>query len=233
MVWDTRQPAGRFRALEAGGGAGQPPIAAGNRSAAWYVTAARIRDLDATSGETARLSDPELLERLGLETSALETLYDRHAGYALAIALRILGDRSEAEEVVQDVFLQLWNARLRYDERRGKFTTWLFTIARNRAVDRLRRRASRPAGDPELMAELTSDETPLGRAIDGQQQRSVRAALAQLSPAQRHAIELCYFRGLTHSEIAHETGESIGTVKSRTSRALVALRDALGSTGVA
>lgn len=206
----------------------------GNRSAASCVTAPRIRDLDATSGETARLSDPELLARLGSwESSALETLYERHAGYALAIALRILGDRSEAEEVVQDVFLQIWNARLRYDERRGKFTTWLFTIARNRSLDRLRRRASRPAGDPELMSELVSDETPLGRAIDGQQQRSVRAALAQLSPAQRLAIELSYFRGLSHSEIARETGESIGTVKSRTSRALVALRDALGLAEVA
>jgi RNA polymerase sigma-70 factor (ECF subfamily) len=168
------------------------------------------------------------------ETSALAALYDRHAGYALGIAQRILGDRAEAEEVVQDVFWQLWSSRLRYDERRGKFTTWLFTVARNRAVDRLRRRASRPTGEPDLMDGLAGHDDALGRVIEGERKRSVLAALEQLSPGQREAIELSFYRGLTHSEIAQETGEPLGTVKSRMSRALVALRDALGrSAGVA
>jgi RNA polymerase sigma-70 factor (ECF subfamily) len=173
-------------------------------------------------------SDVELLARMGTrETSALAQLYDRHAGRALGVAHRVLGDRGEAEEVVQDVFLQLWNAPARYDARRGKFTTWLVVMARSRALDRVRQRATRAraqAQDPRPGASAPSAES---QVLAVEARRSVQAALASLPESQRQAIELSFYRGLSHSEIARETGEPLGTVKSRMSRAVAALRQAL------
>ena len=140
---------------------------------------------------------------------------------------RILGDRQEAEEVVQDVFWQLWNAQLRYDERRGKLTTWIFAVARNRAVDRLRQRASRQRVAASAETDPVVHDDLERRVCDRERQDAVQAALAGLSPGQREAIELSFYRGLTQSEIARETGEALGTVKSRMSRAMAALRETL------
>jgi RNA polymerase sigma-70 factor (ECF subfamily) len=172
-------------------------------------------------------SDAELLARMGArETAALAALYDRHASHVLGVAQRVLRDRAEAEEVVQDLFLQLWNAPVRYDARRGKFTSWLFVMARNRALDRLRQRVTRArthadADEPQGPASAES------RLLDGERRRTVQGALAQLPESQRTALELSFYRGLSQSEIARETGEPLGTVKSRTSRAMAALRQAL------
>jgi RNA polymerase sigma-70 factor (ECF subfamily) len=176
-------------------------------------------------------SDAELLARMGArETAALAALYDRHASHALGVAHRVLRDRSEAEEVVQDLFLQLWNAPSRYDARRGKFTSWLFVMARNRALDRLRQRATRARTHAEEAHEPPgppADSGAEGRLLEGERRRSVQGALAQLPEGQRRAIELSFYRGLSQSEIARETGEPLGTVKSRMSRAMAALRQAL------
>jgi RNA polymerase sigma-70 factor, ECF subfamily len=173
-------------------------------------------------------TDVELLTRMGArETSALAALYDRHAGRVLGVAHRVLGDRQEAEEVVQDLFLQLWKAPARYDARRGKFTTWLVVMARNRALDRVRQRATRgraQAQDPRPAAAVPNAESEV-LAVEAR--RTVQAALASLPESQRQAIELSFYRGLSHSEIARETGEPLGTVKSRMSRAMLALRQAL------
>ena len=128
---------------------------------------------------------------------------------------------------MQDVFLQLWNARVRYDERRGRFTSWLFVMARNRALDRLRQRGSRPQGDPPTGREGSGEPGAESQVLDGELRRSVLEALASLPPGQREAIELSFYRGLTQSEIARETGEALGTVKSRMSRAMATLRQAL------
>jgi RNA polymerase sigma-70 factor (ECF subfamily) len=174
-------------------------------------------------------SDAALLVRLGArEPSALAALYDRHARFALGVAHRVLGDRAEAEEVVQDVFLQIWDGRVRFDERRGRFRSWLFVMARNRALDGLRRRASRPLGEPPSLRLAARGDDAEQRAIDGEAARAVREALARLPVIQREAVELSFYRGLSHSEIARQTGEPLGTVKSRMSRAMAALREALG-----
>jgi RNA polymerase sigma-70 factor (ECF subfamily) len=186
--------------------------------------------LPAPDREATSPSDTELLARLGAqEASALEQLYDRHARYALGVAYRVLKDRAEAEEVVQDVFLQLWNARIRYDERRGKFTSWLFVMARNRALDRVRRRGSRPRGEPATEREIAHAPEAERHLLDGERQRKVLHALAQLPSVQREAIELSFYRGLSHSEIARQLAEPIGTVKSRMNRAMATLRTTLGA----
>jgi len=184
--------------------------------------------LSASQNE-ASPSDAELLARMGRrETAALAALYDRHAGHVLGVAHRVLRDRAEAEEVVQDLFLQLWHAPARFDAHRGKLTSWLFVMARNRALDRLRQRASRARTHAQDSQEPTpapaSAET---RLLDGERRRTVQGALASLPEGQRQAIELSFYRGLSQSEIAAETGEPLGTVKSRMSRAMAALRQAL------
>ncbi len=185
--------------------------------------------LPAADPEATSPSDSELLARLGeRDSSALGQLYDRHGRFALGVAHRLLGDRAEAEEVVQDVFLQLWHARIRYDERRGRFTSWLFVMARNRALDRLRRRASRPRGEPATGREVAHAPDAERLVLDGERQQKVLHALAQLPSAQREAIELSFYGGLSHSEIASRLAEPIGTVKSRMNRAMATLRASLG-----
>ena len=150
---------------------------------------------------------------------ALETLYDRHASFALAVALRILGDREEAEEAVQDAIWQIWSGRVRYDPLRGRFRTWVFMIARSRALDRLRRRSSaHPAPEP-VEAHDPTPELELAR--------DVRESLAALGDDQREAIVLAFYDGLTHDEIAARLGNPVGTVKSRIRRGLLELRAAL------
>jgi RNA polymerase sigma-70 factor (ECF subfamily) len=185
--------------------------------------------LPAPARESQSPSDAELLDRLGEgETSALAQLYDRHARFALGVAHRVLGERAEAEEVVQDVFLQLWSGRVRYDPRRGRFGSWLFVMSRNRALDRLRARASRPRGEPPTGREAAAAADAERQLLDGERQRRVAQALAELPAGQRQAIELSFYRGLSHSEIARELAEPIGTVKSRMNRAMISLRAALG-----
>ena len=175
--------------------------------------------------------DSEFLRRLyGGDVAALEGLYALHSGYVMAIAFRILRAREEAEEVVQDVFWQLWKGKVRYDPGRGRFATWLFTIARSRALDRLRRRRGTTGGDPsQLLAGVAAADDPELDAYAREREARVQSALAELSQEQRTTIELAFYGGLTHSEIATQTGEPLGTVKSRIKRGLSRLRDALGA----
>jgi RNA polymerase sigma-70 factor (ECF subfamily) len=163
-----------------------------------------------------------LIERVAAgDQSALNALYDRYAGLVNGLALRILRDPSDAEDVVQDVFVQAWRQADRFDPSRGSPEAWICTLARTRALDRLRRRVSRR----EEPAEAAPGTTATPRNVEI---LAVRKALDELSANQRRALELAYYEGLTQSEIAERLGEPLGTVKTRIRTAMIRLRDALG-----
>jgi RNA polymerase sigma-70 factor (ECF subfamily) len=164
-----------------------------------------------------------LLQRLAAgDAGALAEFFDRHAGLVNALALRILRDGADAEDVVQEVFLQAWRQAERFDPRRGTIEAWLCTIARTRALDRLRRKASRREDPAEAAPAPTLGPRPV-------ETLAVRDALRSLSPDQRHALELAYYEGLTQSEIAARLQVPLGTIKTRIRTGLMRLRAALGS----
>ena len=166
-----------------------------------------------------------LVERLPRDRSGdeLRELYRRYAGELFGFAASALGDREQAEEVVQDVFAQLWRHAGEYDQRRASVRTWLYAIARNRIVDAHRRAAARPkrAETEDSLDNAAEIDAALDQAVLRWQ---ITAALARLSPAHREVIRLAHYGGLTMREIAERTGIPLGTVKSRTSYALRSLR---------
>src|SRR6478736_6599916 len=181
-----------------------------------------------------RAGDHAALARMARgEGDAVAELYDRHARPIYSLALRILGDTTEAEDIVQEVFSQAWKQAARYSAARGAVGAWLLTLARSRAIDRLRARRSRPvAATDDRAADLVADAGP---AVDSQVLSSehvarVRAALDELPMLQRAAIELAYFEGLTHAEIADRLEQPLGTVKTRIRLAMLKLRDVLAGT---
>jgi len=171
------------------------------------------------------MADPlseSLLRRLTAgDRRALGEVYDRYAALVNGLVLRILRNRSEAEDVVQEVFVQVWKQAARFDPGRGSPTAWICTIARSRALDRLRQSTSR--------REEASDTAPEGsEAPRTEEVLAVRKALEALSAEQRKALELAYYEGLTQAEIAARLGEPLGTIKTRMRTALIRLRDLLG-----
>jgi len=181
-----------------------------------------------------RLADQAALARMARgDHDGLAELYDRHARPIYSLALRILQDPSDAEDVVQEVFSQAWQQAGRYDPSRGAVAAWLLTVARSRAIDRLRARRARPENLMDERAVLNIVD--LGQAQDEQvlsaeQIARVRAALGDLPVLQRVAIELAYYEGLTHAEIAARLEQPLGTVKTRIRLALLKLRDGLAGT---
>ena len=180
-----------------------------------------------------RLSSPErqgISSDLAIVTAmrsgdqgALAALYDRYSSVVYAVALRVLGDASGAEDVLQEVFLQLWRNPGAFDAARGNLGAWLAVITRNRAIDSLRRR--KPETDIEdVVLSVVPDfaaEADRSRAA-----QKVRDALGTMSAPQRSALEMAYFEGLTHTEIAQKTGEPLGTIKTRIRAGLIAMRKA-------
>jgi RNA polymerase sigma-70 factor (ECF subfamily) len=178
---------------------------------------------DADRAVLVRLADGEL--------DALETLYDRYKTMAYSIAYRITNDATLAEDVVQEAFLGAWRNAARYVEGRGSVKTWLLSIVHHRAIDAVRRRrptTELPDADLPPPAALTLPDVWAEVAADLDAE-TVQGALATLSDAQREAIELAYFGGLTQQEIADRTGTPLGTIKSRMRLGLLAMRRHLES----
>jgi RNA polymerase sigma-70 factor, ECF subfamily len=160
------------------------------------------------------------------DQNAMAALYDRYSSVVYSVALRVLGDTGAAEDVQQDVFMQLWRNPGAFDASRGNLGAWLAVISRNRAIDALRKR--RPETDfEEVVLAVVPD-----MAGDADRMRiagKVRELLAAMPSAQRSALEMAYYEGLTHTEIAAKTGEPLGTIKTRIRAGLTALRKAFQS----
>jgi RNA polymerase sigma-70 factor (ECF subfamily) len=182
---------------------------------------------------SARWTDGDLMADIGRgEIAATAALYDRYAAILLAVALRVLHQREEAEDVVHDVFVVVGDRAASYVAERGPVGAWLVTLARNLSIDRLRRRHRRASLD-RTVAEPPDDGPvrpvldPESLAIGADERGRVRRALARLPEQQRTMLELSYFSGLSYLEIAAHENVPLGTIKSRLSRAILALRDAL------
>ena len=187
--------------------------------------------MNAAAATDQRISDWSLIERVvARDETALAALYDRYSGLLCGILNRILRDAQAAEEILQDVFFQVWRNAAQFDPARGSIAGWLVVAARNRAISRLRRRN---LGETEELVENTvvlptNIET---EAAQKEMMGKVRTALADLSKDQQQAVELAYFEGLTHSEIAARTGDPLGTVKTRLRSAVESLRKKLPAPG--
>jgi RNA polymerase sigma-70 factor, ECF subfamily len=179
-----------------------------------------------------RVADQAALDRMARgDHEALAELYDRHARPVFSLALRILQERTEAEDVVQEVFAQAWAQAARYDVHRGVVAAWLLTIARSRAIDRLRSKRTRPgaATDRESMLNQMPDGgvPPDVQLLSAEQVSTLRHALLALPTLQRIALELAYYEGLTHAEIADRLEQPLGTVKTRIRQAIIKLRESM------
>jgi RNA polymerase sigma-70 factor (ECF subfamily) len=157
------------------------------------------------------------------DEKAMAELYDRYSAVVYSVALRVLGDTGAAEDILQEVFMQLWRNPGLFDSSRGNLVPWLAVIARNRAIDALRKR--RPESDiADVVVSVEPDlAEEAGRAIA---MTKVRGVLSGMPAAQRGALEMAYFEGLSHSEISAKTGEPLGTIKTRIRSGLLALRKA-------
>ncbi len=186
------------------------------------------------SGAGPNLPDDEALIRLIAErqAAALSLLYDRYGRLVFSLAFQVTSDAAVAEEITQEVFLQIWNKANTYQAAQGKVTTWITSVARHRAIDSLRRKGARPEGhqvdfenseEPDLVDPTGVED----QVVFAQRSLAVRRAIAQLPPEQKKALSLAYFKGLTHQEIAEQTGEPLGTVKTRIRLAMLKLKQLL------
>ena len=181
----------------------------------------------------AQEDDVALLKAIAARNeAALAELYDRYRAILFGLLMRILNNREEAEDVLQEVFLQVWRKATDFDENRGRPFTWLVTLARSRGIDRLRTLASRErvaeAGAKEVSEEVSDAATD---AFRSEQRGLVTKALSQLPDEQKRPLMLAYFDGLTQSEIAARLGAPLGTVKTRMRTGLMNLRELLASQG--
>jgi RNA polymerase sigma-70 factor (ECF subfamily) len=173
----------------------------------------------------AGVEDEILVRRVAAgDERALGGLYDRYAGLIYGAGTRYLGDRGQAEDLVQDVFLSVWRNAGSFDPSRASFATWVYRITRNRATDLIRRHKARVRTVGVDQPPEPEDPDPTGRLSRG---FDVAAALSQLSPTHREVLVLAYFEGLSQREISARTRTPLGTVKSRTTAALRALREAM------
>lgn len=189
-------------------------------------------------------SEEELVRRtVERDTDAFARLFDRHSPCALGLLLKMLGSRGEAEEVLQEVFLQVWQRAGDFDPSRASVRGWILLLARSRALDRIRSRQSRKRREREAHGQAAqTGENRVGAAAEGpvgtrrleaeERSREVFGALRELPAEQRQAVELAFFEGLSHSQIADRTDAPLGTVKSRVLLGMRKLRSALQARGM-
>jgi RNA polymerase sigma-70 factor, ECF subfamily len=179
-----------------------------------------------------RLADEELMPLVGgKDPEAFEVLYDRHGGAAYSLAYRIVGERAAAEEVTQEAFISIWRSGARFDAARGSVRSWLLSVVRNRAIDFLRSRAGRAPkldfDDEAALEQRPAAERTEEEALRRETADEVRGALGKLPGEQSKVIELAYFGGFSHSEIAAILGLPMGTVKGRMRLGLEKIRGEL------
>ncbi len=203
----------------------------------WPAVAARLPGkiislVHTVNQSESRQDDPTLLRRIAAgDRAAFAEFYDRHATLMFSVAVRILNDAGEAEDVLQETFLQIWDKAANFNPDLGKASSWAAILARNKAIDKIRasQRRSRlaaEAGREYALAGETDDTA--NEAIHGHDKaRLIRSAIGELPLEQRQAIELAYFSGLTQDEIARQLNAPLGTVKARIRRGLLKLRDQL------
>jgi RNA polymerase sigma-70 factor (ECF subfamily) len=194
--------------------------------------------MDKPSQHTTLMIDPNLLARvLKGDQQAFSQLYDHSSTLLFTLALRILGNREEAVELLQDVYWEVWRKVSRYDVGRGTPVAWLITLTKSRAIDRLRARASRGYQATNSLEAGTAAEvadpgpSPYETQADQELRAAVEAAVAGLPQAQQQAIELAYYEGLSHAEIASRLNQPLGTVKTRIKLGMSRLRDSLQQWG--
>ncbi len=176
-------------------------------------------------------ADLDLIEKIRQgDQSALDLLYKRYSSPVYSLVWKILQNSEEAEDVALDVFWQVWRQADRYDPARGAPPAWIFTLARSRAIDRLRSRSRREdrtisIDDPNLHFDPLDENASPDQVVSFRQSRdAVRAAMEKLSAVQREAVELAFLKGMTHVEIAEKLGQPLGTVKTRIRQGLIRLR---------
>ena len=179
-----------------------------------------------------RLADEELMPLVGRhDPEAFEVLYDRHGGVAYSLAYRIVGDRAAAEEVTQEAFISVWRSGARFDAARGSVRSWLLSVVRNRAIDFLRSRAGKAPkltfDDDSVLEQRPARERTEEEALQRETAAELRGALGKLPGEQSKVIELAYFGGFSHSEIARIQGLPMGTVKGRMRLGLEKIRGEL------
>ncbi len=190
--------------------------------------------MDKASQYTTSMIDPALLARVVTgDQQAFSQLYDHSSTLLFTLAVRILGNREEAAELLQDVYLEVWRKVSRYDVGRGTPIAWLVTLTKSRAIDRLRARASRGYGatnqpESETAAQMADPgPSPLETQADQELRTAVGTAVAGLPQAQQQAIALAYYEGLSHNEIALRLNQPLGTVKTRIKLGMSKLRESL------
>jgi RNA polymerase sigma-70 factor (ECF subfamily) len=207
----------------------RPAIQSGLSRRAYFSMREPPNQVSSETETELRVSDAALVERImRRDESALAALYDRYAGMLSSLLNRILRDSQAAEEILQDIFFQLWRTPSRFDASRGSLPAWLTVIARNRAISRLRRH-NPAAGDPLPESAVISSFNFESAVSQRELLARVKSVLQGLPEEQRAAVDLAYFAGLTHSEIAQHTGDPLGTVKTRLRSALETLKRTLHS----
>ena len=181
--------------------------------------------------KAGRMEEAELVRRIAeRDSEALSDLYDRFSGVLLALIHRVVGGAGDAEEVLQEVFIQVWNQADRYDRSRSSVSSWLSLITRSRSIDRLRKNQVKDRTAQAAFAEeprVDTSQEGVRNVLYLERRKRVREVLGELPDPQRQVIELAFFGGMTQSEIAESTGIPLGTVKTRTLLATKKLRVAL------